>query len=91
MRKTVYCLLIMAFVLCTCVSTGGTAAGADSARENKERLLEYLREEQGKHIISGQMDTAWSDTNAHKQKVYRHPYVITLDKLPVLSGGFNKP
>jgi mannan endo-1,4-beta-mannosidase len=27
----------------------------------------------------------WHNTNAHKLKVYHHPYVITLDRLPVLS------
>jgi len=28
----------------------------------------------------------WHNTNAHKKHVYRHPYVITLDKLPELGS-----
>jgi mannan endo-1,4-beta-mannosidase len=41
--------------------------------------------------MSGMTDKAnhwtgeWHNTNAHKKRVYRHPYVITLDKLPPLS------
>jgi mannan endo-1,4-beta-mannosidase len=33
---------------------------AGAATDNKKRLLNYLNDEYGRHIISGQMDTSWT-------------------------------
>ena len=98
MKKAVYCLLIFLFILCTCVSLGDAAGKEGLARENKERLLEYLREEQGKHILSGQMDTAWNDNIDPVQRVYndtgKYPAIKGFDFLhirqPSWGGGGSK-
>jgi len=57
--------LLAAFSGCASGSQSLGAAGPGvelTARESKERLMEYLREQQGNHILAGQMDTAWSDS-----------------------------
>jgi mannan endo-1,4-beta-mannosidase len=71
---------ILAF--CACAGIKPSEAVAEySARESKERLLEYLREEEGKHILSGQMDTAWNDAIDTVGRVYRDT-----GKYPAIKG-----
>jgi mannan endo-1,4-beta-mannosidase len=53
------------------------------AKQNKERLLQYLNDEYGNHIISGQMDTAW-DTDGSIDTVAR-VYADT-NKYPAIKG-----
>jgi mannan endo-1,4-beta-mannosidase len=55
----------------------------DNASSNTKRLMNYLNDEYGKHIISGQMDTSWT-TNATMDMVQR-VYDDT-GKYPALKG-----
>jgi mannan endo-1,4-beta-mannosidase len=58
-------------------------ATAGKASPNKKRLMNYLYDEYGKHIISGQMDTSWT-TNAQMDMIKR-VYDDT-GKYPALKG-----
>jgi len=93
--------LLLFTMIAACASSGNSANIAENssnipgntARENKERLLNYLREEQGKHILSGQMDTTWSDSIDPIDRVYRdtgrYPAIKGFDFLNIRnpSGG----
>jgi mannan endo-1,4-beta-mannosidase len=61
-------------------SGGGNSNDAEA---NKKRLFNYLADEYGKYIISGQMDTAWT-TNATMDMIAR-VYADT-GKYPALKG-----
>jgi len=85
-----FCLAsFLVLVISACASSGdsaareasGPAAGVHTAKQNKERLLAYLEEEQGKHILSGQMGTAWSDTIDPVERVFRDT-----GKYPAIKG-----
>jgi len=101
--KNPICSLLSLALLCAlaaCVSSGDTAPTVteNSARESKERLLAYLREQQGKHILSGQMDTAWGDNIDPVSRVFRdtgrYPAIKGFDYLnirnPLAGGGGSK-
>ncbi|MDR0375784.1 MAG: glycoside hydrolase family 26 protein [Treponema sp.] len=55
--------------------------GRETAARNRERLLKYLKAEEGKRILSGQMDTAWSDSIDMVARVYKDT-----GKYPALKG-----
>ena len=90
--------------MCTlagCASFGASSSGPiaeATAQESKERLMDYLREQQGKHILSGQMDTAWSDTIDPVARVFsdtgRYPAIKGFDFINIRraesSGGGSK-
>jgi mannan endo-1,4-beta-mannosidase len=103
--------LIMAFLLSNCATesasventvVGNTAVEntvtESTARENKERLLEYLQREQGKRILSGQMDTAWNKSIDPVARVFKdtgkYPAIKGFDYLfirqPEWDGGGSK-
>jgi len=82
-----------------CASSGAADPGVElTARESKERLMEYLQEQQGKHILSGQMDTAWSDTIDPVARVFedtgKYPAIKGFDFInirnPNSGGGGSK-
>ncbi|MCL2270245.1 MAG: glycoside hydrolase family 26 protein, partial [Treponema sp.] len=95
---------VLLLSLAGCVSSGPPSKEAEvnvgeyTARQSKERLLEYLREQQGKHILSGQMDTAWSDFIDPVARVFsdtgKYPAIKGFDYLnvrrPELDGGGSK-
>ncbi|MDR0289688.1 MAG: glycoside hydrolase family 26 protein, partial [Treponema sp.] len=88
-------LLLILVAGCASTNSGGPER---TARENKERLLEYLHEVRGKHILSGQMDTAWHDGIDPVARVYadtgRYPAIKGFDFLnvrhPDWGGGGSK-
>lgn len=94
--------LVVSFLLAGCASGGKTGGqdliSAGSARLNKIRLLNYLRDEQGKHILSGQMDTTWSDSIDTVARVYadtgKYPAIKGFDfinlRFPAWGGGGSK-
>jgi mannan endo-1,4-beta-mannosidase len=99
MKKTFCNLLpVLVFALGACVSSAGGSTAESSAKENKERLLEYLRNEQGKHILAGQMDTAYDDNIDPVERVRRdtgkYPAIKGFDFLnvrhPEWGGGGSK-
>ena len=95
-------LLLYAFTIINFLSCAGQKPAAPvemlSARESKERLLEYLHEEQGKHILAGQMDTAWNDNIDPVSRVFndtgKYPAIKGFDFLnvrdPENGGGGSK-
>jgi len=82
-----------------CVSSGSSGpVKENTARENKELLLKYLNEMQGKGILAGQMDNAWNDTIDTVKRVFkdtgRYPAIKGFDYLnirrPETGGGGSK-
>jgi mannan endo-1,4-beta-mannosidase len=63
--------------------SGGGSESENEAEANKRRLFNYLTDEYGKSIISGQMDTAWT-TNASMDMIAR-VYTDT-GKYPAIKG-----
>lgn len=78
-------LAAFAFAACGEDEAQGTLGFGTAAHStpNKRRLLNYLYDEYGKHMISGQMDTAWT-TNAQMDMIAR-VYADT-GKYPALKG-----
>jgi mannan endo-1,4-beta-mannosidase len=64
-----------------------------NASPNKKRLLNYLYDEYGKHIISGQMDTSWTSNSSMDmiQRVYadtgKYPALKGFDFITINDGG----
>jgi len=94
-------LLIPFLVLITaCAGSGGGKKNLteNTAKESKERLLEYFNEINGSHILSGQMDTAWSDYIDPVERVFadtgRYPAIKGFDfiniRRPNDGGGGSK-
>jgi mannan endo-1,4-beta-mannosidase len=87
MKKIIFCLLagILVLVGVGCRTVGDKAQDnpykGGLAKQNKERLLRYLNDEYGQHIISGQMDTAWSDGIDTVSRVFKDT-----GKYPALKG-----
>ena len=84
-------LAVLLFVLAGCASSGDSGPVAEyTARESKEHLLEYLREQQGKHILSGQMDNAWNDSIDTVERVFsdtgKYPAIKGFDFLNIRRG-----
>jgi len=83
----------MLFAAAGCVSSGGSASSDESsARENKERLLNYLHGMYGKGILAGQMDNSWNDQIDMIGRVFkdtgRYPAIKGFDFLNVRNPGF---
>ncbi|MDR0301980.1 MAG: glycoside hydrolase family 26 protein [Treponema sp.] len=108
MKKNLFwpLVLIILLVFSGCASSNSAAentagqntAGqmsANTARQNKEKLMEYLYQEQGKRILAGQMDTSWSNYIDPVARVYkdtgRYPAIKGFDFLnirhPEWEGG----
>lgn len=93
-------LALLSVLFCAgCVSSGDAVpVPENTARQNKERLLEYLRQEQGKRILSGQMDTAWNDQIDPVARVFsdtgKYPAIKGFDFInirhPEWDGGGSK-
>jgi mannan endo-1,4-beta-mannosidase len=96
--------LILALIITACAASGGRSPDTRgpvteyTAKESRDRLLEYMREIQGKYILSGQMDTAWSDSIDPVERIFadtgRYPAIKGFDFLniryPDYGGGGSK-
>jgi mannan endo-1,4-beta-mannosidase len=90
--------LFLTLLLTACASSGDSSSIEYPARENKERLLNYLNSIEGKHILSGQMDTAWSDIVDPVSRVFKdtgkYPAIKGFDfinvRFPTWGGGGSK-
>jgi mannan endo-1,4-beta-mannosidase len=65
----------------------------NTAKQNKELLLEYLRKEQGKRILAGQMDTAWNNAIDPVERVFKdtgkYPALKGFDFLNIRNQGWD--
>ena len=94
--------MVMEITLISCASSGGVSQviflTENHAKHSKEQLLSYLHEIQGKHILSGQMDTAWNDIIDPVERVFKdtgkYPAIKGFDFINVrdesLGGGGSK-
>jgi len=92
----VYFFLVCAVLaLAGCANSGSSGKSeqmtVNTAKQNKELLLAYLHEIRGKHILSGQMDTAWNDTIDPVERVFtdtgKYPAIKGFDYLNIRSFG----
>ncbi|MDR0301125.1 MAG: glycoside hydrolase family 26 protein [Treponema sp.] len=82
MKRFLAVLLLLPFLFFTSCQKEELEA-VDTSSKNTQRLLNYLADNYGKKIISGQMDTAWT-TNASMDMIAR-VYTDT-EKYPAIKG-----